>query len=310
MCNSITPSHLKDYFVKFVPYNVNTLFTLINKKIKFSTAYDFNDFNELRYMATGNHGKNKEYNDRIKDVFKEKFKSVEFKHELLKYSYLSGQYSKQKNKAFEEAINNYTNLDEFFEKHNSLIEEYLVFSNVGIFCLSSLEVFENEAAQLMFAHYGGGLGGLALIYEVSPQVGVEKITYVDCTDVENSISGCVGDIERIFRWIDKKFEKRDLDDFILKSKMWCYEKEYRCFSAPGINKSGNLDIHLKAVLFTPRLDRNAVETLENIIMSYEKKVFLQEIYVSTLFGRPSQFKIEGPERLSVIDWLNKKIGEV
>lgn len=38
-------------YVKFVPYNEKTLAGLINKTVKFSTVYEFNDFNELRFST-------------------------------------------------------------------------------------------------------------------------------------------------------------------------------------------------------------------------------------------------------------------
>ncbi len=41
----------RQYFVKFVRYNNHTLSNLINKTIKFSTVYEFNDFNELHYLS-------------------------------------------------------------------------------------------------------------------------------------------------------------------------------------------------------------------------------------------------------------------
>ena len=39
-------------FVKFVPWNERTLSNLINKTIRFSTVFDFNEFNEFRCFST------------------------------------------------------------------------------------------------------------------------------------------------------------------------------------------------------------------------------------------------------------------
>jgi hypothetical protein len=41
----------RQYFVKFVRYNKITLSNLINKTVRFSTVYNFNDFNELHYLS-------------------------------------------------------------------------------------------------------------------------------------------------------------------------------------------------------------------------------------------------------------------
>lgn len=40
------------YFVKFVPYNERTITHLVNKTVKFSTVFEFNDLNEYRYLST------------------------------------------------------------------------------------------------------------------------------------------------------------------------------------------------------------------------------------------------------------------
>lgn len=37
--------------IKFLKPNKYTLFGLINKKIKFSTVYELNDFNEMNYFS-------------------------------------------------------------------------------------------------------------------------------------------------------------------------------------------------------------------------------------------------------------------
>ena len=42
----------KNLFVKFCRFDVNTLTKLKNKEIKFSTVFEFNDFNELNYSIS------------------------------------------------------------------------------------------------------------------------------------------------------------------------------------------------------------------------------------------------------------------
>lgn len=41
----------KDIFVKFKPWNKYTISSIIGNKAKFSTIYEFNDFNEANYSA-------------------------------------------------------------------------------------------------------------------------------------------------------------------------------------------------------------------------------------------------------------------
>lgn len=43
-------------FVKFVPFNGRTIQTIINKTVKFSTVYEFNDLNEQNVIVSPPHG--------------------------------------------------------------------------------------------------------------------------------------------------------------------------------------------------------------------------------------------------------------
>ena len=50
-----------------------------------------------------------------------------------------------------------------FEDIGPTVLEHIAYIETGIFCLSGTEVFKDDAAQLMFAHYANNLQGLALV---------------------------------------------------------------------------------------------------------------------------------------------------
>jgi hypothetical protein len=241
--------------VKFVPYNENTLSTIINKTIRFSTVYEFNDFNEFAYYGTDCNGHEKTF----WEIFEEKFNDNDFRCRLLKNASEAGHYNA-------EYINNFKNRLSTHIKDNSTLslkEDYpfiienTLYSSIGIFCVSSLDVFCDDSAQLMFAHYGGRLKGLALIYEINRSLG--RVEY----DKDRVSGGCP------FIWL--KGDYSDMQNFLKKSKKWEYEKEWRIFNTPGNQKAEDYEITLRAILYTVRFSNNNIITLNNINEIFYKK---------------------------------------
>lgn len=259
------------YFVKFVPYNQNTLSSLINKTIKFSTVYEFNDFNELHFMAPrGFPGNYPTLSNKIKDFLQK----INFRSSILKES-RERSFTDNHLKNLENFINDYSPQSKDFETFGKVILEHAVFSSVGIFCVSDIRTFEDDAAQLMFAHYADNLKGLALIYEIDSGY-IKKINYNNKDDLLKSPSG--GEFSD---WIDHIFTKSSMDDFLNKSNNWQYEKEARLFAKPSIQEAKEHNISLKAILHTTRFKRESLETLNNINKNfYSGRLRIQEIIPS------------------------------
>jgi hypothetical protein len=264
---------MSNYFVKFVPYNENTLSSLINKTIKFSTVYEFNDFNELGFLGTQSVPYGEDFNKKLEQIINMKLKYIEARETLYRNALESGQYRMNILDQFKSRISDYTtNNPNVFDKAMDylLIEETLAFSSVGIFSVSSLDVFCDDSAQLMFAHYGDNLKGLALIYEISEDHKPLPIEYPDCENEKKlSDNECFaklkpasgGNSGRIFKWVNSDYS--DISDFLKKSIKWKYEQESRLFAKPGQAKADNHGIKLKAILSTSRFLNN-IETLRLI----------------------------------------------
>jgi hypothetical protein len=269
---------MKSLYVKFKPYNVQTMSTLMNKKVWFSTVYDFNDFNELHYSGLNPEKHEceifKKIYDQFKNILSEQFNTLDFKHSLLKawespLMHTSDNYNDLL-RQLEKPEFDFKSIDNGFL---SGISKHIAFSSVGIFCASSLSVFEDDSAQLMFAHYADNLEGLAFIYE---KVKFNDFNEVRYSNNESSLkppsTGCV---ERIERWLNYEFQKNDMNDFLNKSNKWKYENECRLFNKPG--EQAIDDLTLKAILYTDRFNGN-IETLQQINESvYEGNLFIQKI---------------------------------
>lgn len=237
------------YFVKFCPYNHNTLSNIINKTVRFSTVYEFNDFHELAYISTLKQNPS----DELKKKISEKLRDHNFRYEVIKnlpnYIYNTEYIDKTKKELLRdpESIS-----DGFLD----IIEENVTYNCVGILCLSSPCVFCNDAANLMFAHYADNLHGIALIYKIDNN-DINEIEYTDnkMTVLEDKIAKY---------WIDGRFDKKNMSVFLKKSPSWSYEKEWRMLSKPGIQNAKDLQIELKAILHTTKLHGHKLDTLKKI----------------------------------------------
>jgi len=179
-------------FVKFVKYNEKTLASLNNKTIKFSTVFEFNDFNELQYISDFNVS-----SEEIKETLKETLlknikKNPQYKCYLINNADKSGKYCRKYLIEFAERLNQFSqdNDNVFICTDFPLITELLAYSSVGIFSVSNIRVFCDDSAQLMFAHYADNLKGLALIYETSNNTTFQfkEISYENME--ERLIYGC------------------------------------------------------------------------------------------------------------------------
>ncbi|MBX9804845.1 MAG: DUF2971 domain-containing protein [Alphaproteobacteria bacterium] len=253
------------YFVKFVPYNQNTLSSLINKTIYFSTVYEFNDFNELAYIGTDCSGKPIAF----WNIFKKKFDDGVFRSKMLENAYKAGTNKNECIDEFQRRLATHTqDAPTITQKDYEFISENIVFTSVGIFCVSSLDVFYDDSAQLMFAHYADNLRGLALIYEINPPKGrkIEKIIY-------NKNSTGPGHPDE---WLNDNFS--NMDNFTNKSNNWNYENEHRIFYKPGISEVNIHEVSLKAILYTVRFPENEIDVLKTICKNiYNDNVKLQAI---------------------------------
>lgn len=116
----------------------------------------------------------------------------------------------------------------------TLYEEATAYTSVGIFCMSNMSVFEDDAAQLMFAHYAKNSAGLALIYQYRKKPSQAlPIDYANFPQLKGR------EPNRLVRWLDGEFyyslwPGMDMGEFLYKSPWWGYEKEYRIFDKPGI----------------------------------------------------------------------------
>ncbi len=275
------------YFVKFVPYNANTLSSLINKTIKFSTVYEFNDANELNYIASTQ--------VEAKD-FKAMLDDLGTRWALFENALKSCRHDRKYMSEFKEKLSKYSGDINIFDcnEMRSLIAN-LAFSSVGIFCTSHIDVFCDDSAQLMFAHYADNLKGLALIYKINNTL-IKKIDYKE----PNSVRSSSGFADRASKWLAGDFT--DISDFTSKSKKWEYEKEYRIFNKPGIASADNSRVELKAILYTTRFDQDNLKTLKTI----NEKIYNSNIEIKEIYNSHSHYEFKTLEpKKRAIEWLKE-----
>ncbi len=169
-------------FVKFVPFNDRTIQTIINKTVKFSTVYEFNDLNEQNVIVSPQHeyptviAKLKEYlsdDNKRENVIGKIKENVLCNDENVPKRNQRSQYLQ----AIASALRNPT-WDDFEEDYWVTVIEHISYIETGIFCLSGAAVFKDDAAQLMFAHYANNLQGLAFVYILDVDAVLpEEITY-------------------------------------------------------------------------------------------------------------------------------------
>ncbi len=270
-------------FVKFVQFNDRTIQTIINKTVKFSTVYEFNDLNEQNPIVTSPHKRHtvidklKEYlsdankRENVIDKIKE---NVLCNDENIPKCNQINQYLQ----TIASALRN-SNWDilEWFSW--STLIAHISYIETGIFCLSGAEVFKDDAAQLMFAHYAENLQGLALVYTLGINAtSPKKITY-DEESPEGLKEGLKDD--EYIKLIKGEF----VDFFCSKSKNWRYENEYRFFSTPGLQTASSIELTLKSIFYTDRFDREAEAPKLKLLRSINGKYYENQLLIERLVGR-------------------------
>lgn len=252
--------------VKFVPFNEYTIQHLMNKTIKFSNVYEFNDFNELNYICSPSIKKDPVKEKLCKELQK-KLKDPHFTSDVFQKLPLSGCYDEDYIIELEKRLQHSST--EIKDDDLPILTEHLAFASVGIFSVSDCSVFQDDAAQLMFAHYSDNLKGLALIYQYNKN-NIHKITY------DLAIRSSCGLTSRIIPWINGQYN--DMEDFLYKSKYWSYEKESRIFSKPGIHDAEQCGMQLYAIFYTARFPKEKIDMLNKINKCiYDDKLKIEKI---------------------------------
>jgi hypothetical protein len=278
---------IKQYIVKFAPWNERTLSGLINETIKFSTVFDFNDFNEFRYLGGCN------ADESVLQILEGEIEKIDF---LLNLKRLSKETLSPKGCEKIDNILKQGKKRELFENDEtlSLLKENLAFSSVGIFCAANIKVFEDDSAQLMFAHYAKNLQGIALIYEIEEIAQTYEIIY------ESEGKCSFGAANRLIEWYQGCY--REMYDFICKSLKWEYEKEIRMFNKPGVKACDECKIKLKSVLYTPRFSGEEAALFKLNKEIYGGKLVIEEIYTS---NSHHYFMMENGDKIT--DFLGKSL---
>lgn len=250
---------MSNLYVKFTPFNEYTICNLINKTVWFSTVYGFNDFNELLGYIGSLEPKNIE--QPLRDRINSKLSCHKFKQTLICDSIHHTHFGEDLSwfDGYQQWLNKLDTIETIDDKkipehYFPLLLEQLACASVGIFCVSHIDVFNDDAAQLMFAHYAKNLTGLALVYDIPSAYEVEY---------KSGLPVSSGRSDRLGSWLSYQFDKNDMDDFLKKSQLWEYEKEHRLFGEPGKSiKKDNFE--LKAILYTPRFDIQMEALLHSI----------------------------------------------
>jgi hypothetical protein len=299
-------------FVKFSKFNVGTIAGLINKTVKFSTAYEWNDPNELNLGIGRNLSgcvEDSKYRD---DFLKFITKVMQDPDRLVKLKQvrllgLPGTTYDNWKKIIE------GNTPEvIFEQHEKIIPDLVDIvhlSSVKMFCVSSATVFDDDSAQIMFSHYADNWQGIACIYEItSADLGYVKY--------QHQLPVLINEIDSTMRGkVDKNF-------FRTKSCQWRYEKEYRIIRTDNVFKEDSsvdangcipmdkCGITLKAILYTPNLADTNKEILKQINDKfYDNTIELKEVTanVCSMSGGGEYFlRCADKDEVKVIDWIKKK----
>lgn len=161
--------------MKFVPWNENTYYSLKHKTIKFSTAYELNDYHEFGYIAPFCLELYEKTRKKIKEIVENKFEDYTKRCALIDNLKMSP-YSSAACTDFYKQFKTDEDFESYLKKFDkefsdddwgwlSFIIENIAYSSVGIFSCAEIDIFETKWAQLLYAYYADSLKGLALIYE-------------------------------------------------------------------------------------------------------------------------------------------------
>lgn len=296
--------HNEQLFVKFVPYNEKTLAGIIDKKVKFSTVHEFNDFNEYRYLnnSFGNKSpwSDAANNPKLRKLIQKRIGALDFQNSLVSMikDRCSETYIDFILKALQTGkLQKLTKL-----KTILLLAENIAYSSVGILCLSELCVFKDGAAQLMFAHYGDNSKGIGLVYKITNDKNDLLIHKVNYNNKKPPIEGLEN---RVLNWSKGEYNKNEMKDFLEKSQYWEYEHEHRIFKKPGIKPMPE-GIQLSAILYAPRFS-GSINTLNSINEKfYDNNLVIQRIYPSSKEYKFTM-QTENSTNQCIIKFLEKKL---
>ena len=293
-------------FIKFVQFNDKAIQAIINKTVKFSTVYEFNDLNEQNVIVSPPHefpaaiAKLKEYfsdDNKRENVISKIKENVLCNDEMIPKCNEIRQYCQD----IASALRNQT-WDDFEDIDWATVIEHISYIETGIFCLSGAEVFKDDAAQLMFAHYAENLQGLALVYILN--INTESPTAIEYKGRQKA---CMGGNDYI-KLIKGKF----FGFFSYKSKNWKYENEYRFFSTPGLQTASSIGLTLRGIFHTERFDKEAETPNLNMLRSinekyYKKQLFIERLEKSHLEEKFLVYKQENgkPKIYEVLKYLEK-----
>ncbi|MEE9451942.1 MAG: hypothetical protein V3V61_04200 [Gammaproteobacteria bacterium] len=278
------------HLVKFVKYDHKTIESVINKTIRFSTVYEFNDFNERhihlkqpiecteKLKSHLENPNNREALIKRLDEDKMPFETIIRHRENMTNALRNGTWK---------------NEDEW-KRYSNLVVSNLACLKMGIFCASSIKVFDTNNSKLMVAHYADNLKGLAMIYKYNGDCLLKKVKY--------------GNDRKAHDQVDDLIEGKNLDAFSRKFKAWKYEKEYRIFSNPGLSNIEKHGLELKEIFYTDDFDKEeSMPKLTQIIKindnSYEGKLFIARLITVFEDKGPGVAAIENFRLMPVSDFI-------
>lgn len=262
-------------YVKFMKFE-HALHAIINDSIKFSSIYEFNDIAEL---LVNTWTQSKEEKNLEEDILNRYYSTTKNRASLIKHLEQTAIYTDEYKKLINDGLNNCTEISKIIPNNSpnnipgylsNITKDYL-FSNIGIFCISSEQVFQDDKAIIMFAHYGDNIKGLALIYEIPYPV--YPVDYCGEEDKNTNFKNILNLSDRLLKKIDKSitkdekiiFEERDIEFFLVKSNAWKYECEHRVFGKVGICKASDYNIKLKTIAYyPPMMNEENLKTLKAI----------------------------------------------
>lgn len=274
-----------EYIVKFKKFDERTISGLVNKQVYYSTVYKLNDFGEFRFLSGS---VSEAILDKDRSLVNEKLKDPFFVCALIQGLYQDARTSRD----YIEKLKLRIMQGNIEDSDVSPIIEYIVFSSIGIFSASKIEIFSDDACRLMFAHYADANKGIALIYE--------SAEFSNEIEYNNNLSlGSFGRVGRHHEWLEGNYN--DIDDFLIKNEIWSYEREVRLLNKPGLFSFNDIGLKLKKILYTPLFDRRHILTLDNI----NKKIYNSELEMKEII--PAQwfpFKVHNDEQyIDVRRWL-------
>jgi len=332
---------MPEYVVKFVPWNEYTISNLINKKIRFSTVFDFNDFNELHYIGGGkaicdDEKYQSEWRRLIQKFVEDKTLILKLISNLENTNYKPEYISKLREILISEKLDNAGNiLKELsnYEHMDRMLEENIAYNVVGVFCCSDIGVFipkhePSEVCQVIeedksiicevlgehpdYSYKTLSIGDNAPImfaHYAKNLSGValiyEVLPVCEIVDMKYrfTMPGSEGLAERACDWMNGEFD--NVNDFLNKSKSWEYEKERRIFNKPGNKEAEACGLKLSAVFHTRRFEKQNLATLNEINKAIYNEGLLVRECIQNSCGY--NFVIMDDEKMTVCEWIEQNL---